>query len=262
MQRESINGRVYIKSGAFNQIKNLRHGFTTARGGFSSGKIKGLNLGFRVGDDKESVLKNYRAVASDLDLTYENMVLSRQTHTDNIRIVTKEDRGKGLTRASDIFDTDALITNEKNTPLVVFSADCIPILLAEKNERAIGAVHAGWRGTVMKIPKKAVELMKSEYGAEPKNIFAAIGAGIGKCCFEVGEEVASEFEAEFVCRRQGEKPTVDLWAANFKALLEAGVLPENIELANICTKCSADEFYSYRAMGERTGRLGALIELK
>ncbi len=262
MFKRNINGRCYITDEKLSEISCLRHGFTTARGGFSKGKIEGLNLGFRVGDNIEDVIKNYEAVAADLDMTFSNMVLAKQTHTDNIRVVTKADRGKGLIRESDINDTDGLITNEKNTPLVVFAADCIPVLLTDKDGKAIGAVHAGWRGTVMKIPQKAVRLMAENYGIAPENIVAAIGPGIGKCCFEVGEEVAREFSEEFVTEKENGKFFVDLWQANYASLREIGVKKENISISKMCTKCGGDEFYSYRRMGEKTGRLGALIELK
>ena len=261
MFRNEIYDRCYIKDENLDKIENIRYGFTTAMGGFSTGKIKGLNLGFRVGDDRESVIQNYRTAADDLELTYENMVLARQTHTDNIRVVTKADCGKGLTKESDIFDTDGLITNEKNIPLVIFSADCIPVLIAAKDGSAIGAVHAGWRGTKMKIPKKAVLLMEKNYGVNPENIVAAIGPGIGPCCFEVGGEVAAEFDEKFVTQKGGGKFYVDLWQANFDSLLEAGVPKENISIAKICTKCSSDMFYSYRAHKEKTGRQGAIIEI-
>ena len=150
----------------------------------------------------------------------------------------------------------------KNTPLVIFTADCIPVLLSDKEGRAVGAVHAGWRGTVMKIPNKAAELMIKTYDISPENIFAAIGPGIGKCCFEVGEEVAKEFNSSFVKKGTDGKFFVDLWAANFAALCEAGISPENISVAGICTKCNCGDFYSYRKMGDKTGRLGALIEIK
>ncbi len=261
MVKTEIYDRCYIKDEKIEKIGNIRHGFTTAKGGFSTGRIKGLNLGFRVGDDKESVIRNYRAAAADLELTYENMVLARQTHTDNIRVVTKADCGKGLTRESDIFDTDGLITNEKNIPMVIFSADCIPVLLAAKDGNAVGAVHAGWRGTEKKIPKKAVRLMEKNYGVRPENIIAAIGPGIGPCCFEVGEEVAAQFDERFVIPKGGGKFYVDLWQANVASLLEAGVAKENISVAKICNKCREDMFYSYRAHREKTGRQGAIIEI-
>lgn len=258
----NVSDRCYIKNEKLSLIENIRHGFTAAQGGFSKGNIKGLNLGFRVGDNLDDVLKNYRAVAKDLNLTYENMVLSKQTHTDNIRIVTKEDCGKGITKESDIFDTDGLVTDEKNIPLVVFMADCIPVLLSDKNGKAVGAVHAGWRGTALKISKKAVTLMKETYKISPSDIVAAIGPGIGKCCFEVGEEVAREFDCRFVSKGERGKYAVDLWEANKSALLEAGVRSENISIGCLCTKCNCDKFYSYRAMGEKTGRMGAIIEIK
>ncbi len=262
MFRKNVCDRCYIIDEKLNGIPNICHCFTTARGGASFGKINGLNLGFRVGDNPKSVEQNYKTVADDLNMTFSNMVLSRQTHTDNIRIVTELDRGKGLTRDSDITDTDGLITNVRNTPLVVFSADCIPILLADKGGKCIGAVHAGWRGTVMEIPGKAVKLMWETFGVMPKNIVAAIGPGIGPCCFEVGEEVAGEFDDAFVKIGENGKFFVDLWSANFASLKKAGVLEENISVAGMCTKCGGDEFYSYRRMKDKTGRLGAIIELR
>ncbi len=261
MIKRSINGRCYIIDEHLEETGYIRHGFTTIKGGYSTGKIQGLNLGFRVGDRIESVMKNYKAVSGDLGLSISNMVLAKQTHTDNVRVVTAEDKGKGLTKESDIEDTDGLITNEKNIPLVVFSADCIPVLLADKHGRAIGAVHAGWRGTVMKIPQKAVSLMAENYGIKPRDIVVSIGPGIGKCCFEVGEEVAKEFAPSFVKKGENGKFYVDLWEANASALMEIGVLKKNISIAKICTKCN-DDFYSYRRMGDKTGRMGALIELK
>lgn len=261
MYKTEIGDRCYISDEKTNGIENVRHGFTTAKGGFSEGKINGLNLGFRVGDNPENVMKNYEAVARDLNMPLENMVLSRQTHTDNIRIVTKSDRGKGLIRESDIYDTDGLITNEKMTPLVVFSADCIPVLLSDKNGRAVGAVHAGWRGTAKKIAAKAVSLMEVTYGISPRDIIAAIGPGIGKCCFEAGKEVAGEFDRRFVTDIGNGKYTVDLHGANAALLQEAGVLEDNISVAGMCTKCNCDMFYSYRAHGDKTGRMGALIML-
>ncbi len=142
--------RLYLKSRRLDEC-GVKHGFSTRLGGASHGKTEGLNFGFRVGDNPESVYKNYRYAAEDLDLCYENFVLAKQTHTKNIRYVTREDAGKGITKESDIEDTDGLITDEPNIPLVVFSADCVPILMVEPHKRVIAAVHAGWRGTLKRI---------------------------------------------------------------------------------------------------------------
>lgn len=254
------NGRVYIKSEALDKC-GARHGFTTRLGGASHGKIEGMNFGFRVGDNEGDVYENYRLAAEDLGLCYENFVLARQTHTDNIRCVTRSDAGKGITRESDIFDTDGLITDEPGVPLVIFSADCVPILLAEPKRRVIAAVHSGWRGSVKKIARAAVRKMTGEYGADAGKIRAAIGASIGPCCFEVGEETAVLFPEKYVTPKQNGKSTVDLWRFNRDILTEAGVREENISVLGECTVCLSDRYYSYRAHREHTGRLAAMIQI-
>lgn len=252
--------RLYLKCDALDQC-GVSHGFSTKHGGMSRGKIEGLNFGFRVGDDPDAVLQNYRLAADDLGLCYENFVLAKQTHTDNIRCVTRADAGKGITKDSDIEDTDGLITDEKNIPLVIFSADCVPILLAEPKRRVVAAIHAGWRGSVKKIAGKAVSKMIKQYGANANEIRAAIGASIGPCCFEVGEETAVLFPENYVTPKQNGKFTVDLWRFNRDVLISAGLREENISIAGECTVCMQDKYYSYRAHREHTGRLAAFIQL-
>jgi len=132
--------------------------------------------------------------------------------------------------------------------IAIKTADCIPILLVDERRRAVAAVHAGWRGTVAGIAAGAVEAMRRRFGTDPRDVHAAIGPGIGKCCFEVGPEVAAEF---------GERGRahIDLAAANRGRLLEAGVTPERIYTSNLCTKCRAEEFHSFRRDGAAAGRL-------
>lgn len=260
MYEEKIQDRLYVKSEKLDKICGIRHGFTSACGGFGE-KIKGFNLGFRTGELWENIMQNYQAAAADLGLTIENTVSARQSHTDNVRVVQESDRGEGLLKDCKIYDTDALVTNLKNTPLLVFSADCIPVLFADKDGRAIGAAHCGWRGTRLKIAAKAVRVMCEEFNILPKNIIAAIGPGIGRCCFETGADVAEQFDEKFVFAAENGKYFVDLKAANASALESAGVLKENIFVSDICTKCRCGEFYSYRAQKEKTGRQGAFIEI-
>lgn len=253
--------RQYLKSSLMENLDGMIHGFTGKGGGVSCGKITGLNLGFRVEDDPESVMENYRLVAEDLGFPLEMAVLSRQTHTDNIRVVTREDAGKGLVRESDIFDTDGLMTKEKGIPLVVFTADCVPILLCDTKRPAVAAVHAGWRGTVQDIGGKAVRKMQEQFGSDPKDILAVIGPSIGPCHFSFGPEAPEYFPAEF-CKPQEDGYLVDLWAMNKSLLLAQGVLEEHIEVAEVCTVCHAEEFYSYRTHKEHTGRQAAIIMIK
>ncbi len=253
--------RRYLQSSLLKKQSEIVHGFTGKQGGVSTGKITGLNLGFRVEDDVSSVMENYRLAAEDLGFPMEAAVLSRQTHTDNIRLVTKEDAGKGLVRESDIFDTDGLMTEEKGIPLVVFTADCVPILLCDTKTPAVAAIHAGWRGTVQNIGGKAIRMMQEQFGCNPKDILAAIGPSIGPCHFAFGKEAPEYFHEKF-CKPYGDGYLVDLWALNKKLLRESGVPDENIEIAELCTVCHAEEFYSYRTHREHTGRQAAIIMLK
>lgn len=254
--------RVYLKSDILDAGGKVCHGFTTKLGGVSHGNIEGFNLGFRVNDNEESVRENYRLLASDLGLEMSRIVLSKQTHTDNIRIVTEEDAGKGLTKQSDIEDTDGLVTNARGIALVVFSADCVPILMYDPNEEVVAAVHAGWRGSVAGIAPKCAELMRSRFGSRADDIRVAIGPSIGKCCFEFGEEAVIYFDKKYYTKELNGRFKVDLWEYNKNLLLRVGIKPENIDISGRCTMCESDKFYSYRAHKERTGRLGAVIMLR
>ncbi len=254
--------RIYFKSDILDKQNGFVHSFTTKAGGVSHGKISGFNLGFRVNDNKESVCENYRLLANDLGLSLERTVLSKQTHTTNIRIVTEEDCGKGIVRESDINDTDGLVTNIPDIALVVFAADCVPILLCDPTKRVVAAIHAGWRGSIGKISSKCVEIMKSDFGSDPENILAAIGPSIGPCCFEFGSAAPEYFGEKYCSQSADGKYTVDLWSYNRDLLKESGLSNENIDVSQICTMCKSDLFYSYRSHKDATGRQGAVIMLK
>jgi polyphenol oxidase len=143
---------------------------------------------------------------------------------------------------------DALLENTPGAVVAVKTADCIPILLADERHRAVAAVHAGWRGTVAGIARRAVEAMREHFGTLPEDLRAAIGPGIGKCCYEVGPEVAEQFGG------QG-RAHIDLAEANRRQFAEAGVKPERIYLANLCTMCGAEEFHSFRRDKQAAGRM-------
>lgn len=253
--------RVYLKSSLFS-AGEVSHGFTSALGGVSRGAVKGFNLGFRVNDSEESVRKNYRLLECDLDIDLNRTVLAKQTHTDNIRIVTEDDCGKGIVRASDIEDTDGLVTNISGIALVVFSADCIPVLFYDPKNRVAAAVHSGWRGTVKKISARCIEVMSDVYGCSPKNILAAVGPSIGPCCFEFGSDAPRYFEKKYQTPKSNGKFMIDLWAMISDTIEEAGVLRGNIDISKVCTVCSGGKYYSYRCQKEHTGRQGAVIMLK
>ena len=253
--------RHYLKSSLLPE-NEVVHGFTSAQGGVSRGRICGFNLGFRVKDDECAVRENYRLLAEDLGISLDRTVLAKQTHTRNIRIVTEADAGKGIVRSSDIEDTDGLVCNIENMALVVFSADCIPILLYDRERRVIAAVHSGWRGTVQRIGAAAVEVMEKEFGSRPSDIVAAIGPGIGPCCYEFGSDAPEYFERKYLTEREDGKFLADIWRMNRDILIQSGLEPQNIDLSGVCTVCNSDKYYSYRTHKDRTGRQAAVIMLR
>lgn len=259
---ENTENRRYFKSSLLESTGAVSHGFTTKLGGASCGKVEGLNLGFRVGDNSAAVRENYKTVARDLEMPYKAIVASRQTHSTNIRVVTADDMGKGVSRESDIFDTDALITNCAQIPLVVFYADCVPILMFDTKKRAAAAIHSGWRGTADKIAEKTVRALAENFGSQPEDILAAVGPSIGPCCFECGAEVAELFPDDIVSKNENGKFKVNLWQNIVRMFTDCGLRRENIEVFEQCTMCKSDIFYSYRKHKEKTGRMGAFIMIK
>jgi len=158
---------------------------------------------------------------------------------------------------------DALVSDEISRPIGVRTADCVPLLLADSRTRAVAAVHAGWRGTAAFIVRKVVAKMTEDFGARPKDIFAAIGPAISQCCYEVGPEVANRFESlfpEWAAEKQSDRPRmVDLIDANQRVLVSAGVPAEQIFLSGLCTSCTLEDFYSYRREPENPGRMISFI---
>ena len=238
------------------------HCFSTRLGGVSTGAFSSLNLGLQRGDDLANVVENYRILGAVVGFSPEQTVFTRQTHTDIVRVVDKTNAGEGLFREVEP-ECDALVTNVPGLALCVFTADCTPILLHDPVTGAVGAAHAGWRGTVAGIAAKTVEAMVREYGAKPGDIRAAIGPNIGGCCFETGTDVPEALrgilgqEAEAFIRPKGEKYLVDLKGANQKILEHAGVT--QVELSDSCTYCRPDRFWSHRRVGTDRGSLAAII---
>ena len=154
------------------------------------------------------------------------------------------------------------MTDVPGLRLAVRTADCVPILLVDTRARAVAAVHAGWRGTARSICAKAVAAMRERFGSRPENVLAAVGPGIGPCCYEVGREVAIQFRDTFPERYDlEEKAHLDLPEANRRQLLGAGLLTNHVCLARLCTCCSPREFHSWRRDRERAGRMIALVSV-
>ena len=241
------------------------HCFSTRHGGVSAGHLASLNLGVHRGDRWENVLENYRILGAAVGFAPEQTVFTHQTHTDIVVRVGKDECGRGL--FSEVTEERVgLITNEPGVALTVFSADCTPILLYDPVKKAVGAVHAGWRGTAKGIAARCVEAMGREFGTEPADLRAAIGPCIGPCCFETHRDVPDAMiealgEAALPAIRddQNGKFHVDLKRLNAIWLARAGV--KIIDISTDCTACQPDRFWSHRRVGNARGSLAAVILL-
>lgn len=244
----------------------VKHCFTTREGGVSKGIYATLNLSFTRGDKDEDVRKNYEILARALDVDLHKFVFTDQTHTTNVRVVTKEDAGKGLTCPMDYHDIDGLVTNVPGLVLSTFFADCTPLYFLDPVHKAIGMSHSGWRGTVGRIGKNTLDTMRDAYGTRPEDVLCAIGPSICQECYEIGLDVAVKFYQEFsdhgfdILRDHGNgKYQLDLWKANEIVLLEAGILPEHLAVTDICTCCNSKFLFSHRATHGKRGNLGGFI---
>lgn len=257
------------------QFKNLsatgivKHGFSTRKGGVSTGIFSSMNLNFKRGDDPDAVMENYRRMAAALNMRVEDMVLSDQTHTTNVRVITEEDRGKGILKPQDYSDVDGMITNVPGIVLVTSYADCVPLYFVDPVRKAIGLSHSGWKGTVGHIGQKTVWKMHEVYGSEPKDIVAAIGPSICQSCYEVSDDVAEAFRANFTADEAADilldkgngKYQLDLWKANWYVLTDAGIFPEHLSVTDLCTACHPDLLWSHRKTNGQRGGLSAFLSL-
>ena len=240
------------------------HCFTTRLGGVSKAPMDSLNLAVRQDDTPEAVTENFAILAKAIGFDGADLVLTRQTHSDIVRVVDGSDRRGCLHRVYP--ECDGLVTNTPGLTLVVFSADCTPILLHDPVTGAVGAVHAGWRGTAQDIAAKAVRAMAENFGSQPKDIRAAIGPNIGPCCFQTDGDVPQAMLQTFgeaalgSIRPEGNKYYVNLKELNALSLRRAGV--EQVEISPLCTACRQDLFWSHRKTGDLRGSLGALIVCK
>ncbi len=246
----------------------VKHAISTRLGGVSKKPFESLNLALHVGDNSQDVLMNRKRFALSLDLNAEEIVSSNQVHGEKIMRVDEKNIGEGALSYDDaVKETDALITNTKNLPLMLCFADCVPILFFDEENSAIGIAHAGWKGTMKRIAAKTLMKMTDEFGTNPKKCLSGIAPSIGPCCYEVGENVIESCKKNFpnhfekiLIKRDG-KIFCDLWKANLIQLLEVGMIEENIDMANECTCCKSSWYYSYRAANGETGRIAAIISL-
>jgi hypothetical protein len=289
----ATNGVRWLPVPGWERFPWLWHGFSTRLGGESTvycleGAPAELNLGFTSEDNREIVLRNRRlyteAVTGDPDT---RLVCLRQIHSTLLVIPLSGDALRAEPRKG-----DGLITNEAGLLIGIQTADCIPVLVADLKRRVVAAFHAGWRGTVERIVEKGVGRMRLEFGSRPEDLLAAIGPGIGRCCYAVGEEVLSSFESQFIYARElfsevystdpvrtkypmlfltqrapghsemGPSLHLDLVEANRRQLLAAGLSPSSIQSIGGCTNCQPELFFSHRAAQGRAGRMMAVIGIR
>ncbi len=228
--------------------------FTTRRGGGSTGDLASLNLSADRGDDDGAVRANRESLCAALGLDPSRVAMARQVHGAGVRVVGGDDDAGRFTGALRGWpESDALVTDEPGRGLMVLGADCLPVLLWRRDTPRVAAAHAGWRGLVAGVVERAVDAL----GA-PGETGAAVGPGIGPCCYPVSAEVRERFAARFgdgVVRGEA----VDLAAAAARALASAGVPPAAITVVAACTSCDAHDFYSHRRDGERSGRHGGIV---
>ena len=259
---------IYITFPKLTECGAVRHVFSTRSGGVSTGDCASMNLSFNKDTNRENVLKNYEILCTAVGIDTSHLVLSHQTHTNNVLCVTKDDCGTGITKPS-FSDIDGLITNEPGVALVTQFADCTPLLFCDPVKKVIATSHAGWKGTVKLIGKVTVEKMVNEYGCDPKNIIAGIGPCIGKCCYEVDDPVYNEIVKipflnldKILSPKDNGKYMLDLVETNRQILIHSGIKAENIDVSDICTCCNSNLLHSHRATKGKRGNLAAIIELK
>lgn len=264
-------GIPFLSFKALEKEEGIVNGFSTCMGGASTGKFATMNFSYSRGDDPASVLENYTRMARTLGVERDKMVVSWQTHTTNVRLVTEEDEGKGVIRERDYRDVDGLICNIPGITLVTFYADCVPLYFVDRKNRAVGLSHSGWRGTVNRMGQATLAAMKQAFGTRPEDVAACIGPSICKGCFEVGEEVVDAFRKAFpesggetFWQANGKpgKYQLDLWKANERVLRESGVPGGQITVTNICTRCNHNYLFSHRKCGENRGNLAAFLGLR
>lgn len=293
----TLNGIGLLQIPAWRDRKNpgnwLWHGFSTRLGGVSrvycaENAAGDLNLGFTAADAREAVLENRRLLAEAVSGSRDTPIVAlRQFHSNLVIVAGESDAGRDRPRKA-----DGVITATPGLLIAIQTADCIPVLVADKRNRVVAAFHAGWRGTVKRIVELGIGRMRVEFGCRPEDLIAAIGPGNSQCCYSVGEEVLSEFESQFSYARElfrevfdsdpvrtkypmlfltqrapGHSPIgpalhLDLIEANRRQLLDAGLRASAISITGGCTSCHADLFFSHRASRGYAGRMMSVIGIR
>ena len=266
MREVTKSGVTYLTFPVLDATGIVTHAFSTRMGGVSEGWYSTMNFSFTRGDNREHVLENYSRMAAALGVDREKMVLTWQTHTTNIRVVSADDLGKGVVKDRDYRDIDGLLTNMPGVTLVTFFADCVPLYFVDPKHHAIGLAHSGWRGTVNRMGEKMIHAMKQEYGTAPEDLICCVGPSICSDCYEVGEDVADSFRDAFSkedCEhivfpsKSGVigKRQLDLWEANRRILMEAAIYSDKVAVDEETVRLHS-HVAQLRAMLESGGVIG------
>jgi len=291
--RVAANGVEWLPVASWEKLGWLWHGFSTRRGGLSRAYCADdapgeLNLGFTAADDRETVLRNRRLLAEAITGDPATPLIAlRQIHSNVVVLA-----GAANASREHPWKADGLMTDEPGLLLGIQTADCIPVLVADRKRRVVAAFHAGWRGTVKRIVESGVGRMRLQFASRPEDLIAAIGPGIGPCCYAVGEDALSEFESQFAYARElfreiydadpvrtkypmlfmtqrapGHSPIgpslhLNLIEANRRQLLAAGLKPRAIHLVGGCTSCQRELFFSHRASQGHAGRMMSVIGIR
>ena len=224
-------------------------------------KIDFINFAITLSNIDSKSRQDMELVCKEGNFNINNLTSNIQIHSDIVNKIDENNIGQKK-------DGDALITNITNVPLLIFTADCVPIAIIDKKHTAIGLSHAGWRGTYDLIAKKTIEEMTKNYNTNPDDLVCIIGPSIGPCCYEVSQELAEKFNTNFTNSTEklytieDGKYKLDLWKVNEYIIKECGVKDENIINLKICTSCNSDKFHSYRKHNQTPKRIGTILQIK
>ena len=252
----------YLTVEEFSKTNRVRHCFSTRAGGVSENEYSSMNLRFNCSDSYENVLKNFEILSSEISVNYEHLVLTKQVHEDIIKCVDKSHWGNGIGFENQFDSADGLICGERNVPLTVFGADCLPVMFLDPENGVIATAHSGWKGTLLKISQKTAEKMINKYNSKPENIIVAIGPSIRVCHYEVSEELGERFFEAFggeCVKMVDKKPHIDMQYAVKQQLADLGV--RNVIDSGICTYCNSDLYFSHRKTNGKRGVMVGIIEL-
>lgn len=264
LEEKVVNGVPILTYPLLDKTNIIQQGFSTKLGGVSTGDCATMNISTTRGDKEEAITENRKRLAAAVGVLPEDMVYTGQTHTTNVKVVTEADKGTCLK------ETDGMVTNVKGVCLVTFYADCVPLYFVDPVKKTIGLSHSGWRGTVHKMANVTIQKMTETFGTNPNDVVAAIGPSICQDCYEVSkdviEHIREQYEpsdhAQLFYKKENGKYQLNLWQANKKNLLEAGVLESHIAVTNLCTCCNPERLFSHRATNGKRGNLSAFLALK